>query len=67
VRRRGHTYPDRFKVWITGQVRRVTRAIRREMRREWFAPGTRLVVAMAPELTIGLVRPSPARSSASRS
>jgi IS5 family transposase len=30
---RGHTYPDRFKVWITGQVRRVTRAIRREMRR----------------------------------
>ena len=30
---RGHTYPDRFKVWISGQVRRVTKAIRREMRR----------------------------------
>src|SRR5258706_15486870 len=30
---RGHPYPDRFKVWITGQVRRVTKAIRREMRR----------------------------------
>jgi transposase, IS5 family len=30
---RGHTYPDRFKVWISGQVRRVTRVIRREMRR----------------------------------
>jgi IS5 family transposase len=26
-------YPDRFKVWISGQVRRVTKAIRREMRR----------------------------------
>lgn len=26
-------YPDRFKVWITGQVRHVTKAIRREMRR----------------------------------
>jgi IS5 family transposase len=24
---------DRFKVWISGQVRRVTKAIRREMRR----------------------------------
>jgi hypothetical protein len=22
---RGHTYPDRFKVWISGQIRRVTR------------------------------------------
>jgi hypothetical protein len=30
---RGHNYPDRFKVWITGQMRRVTKAIRREMRR----------------------------------
>jgi IS5 family transposase len=30
---RGHNYPDRFKVWTSGQVRRVTRAIRREMRR----------------------------------
>jgi hypothetical protein len=24
---RGHNYPDRFKVWITGQVRRVTKTI----------------------------------------
>src|SRR6266481_6314384 len=30
---RGHNYPERFKVWITGQVRRVTKAVRREMRR----------------------------------
>ena len=30
---RGHNYPDRFKVWISGQVRRVTQVIRREMRR----------------------------------
>lgn len=30
---RGHDYADRFKVWITGQVRRVTAAIRKEMRR----------------------------------
>ena len=30
---RGHDHPDRFKVWITGQVRRVTAAIRKEMRR----------------------------------
>jgi Transposase domain (DUF772)/Transposase DDE domain len=30
---RGHNYPDRFKVWISGQVRRVTKSIRREMRR----------------------------------
>ena len=30
---RGHNYPDRFKVWISGQIRRVTKAIRREMRR----------------------------------
>src|SRR4029453_11289941 len=30
---RGHNYPDRFKVWISGQVRRVTKAIRLEMRR----------------------------------
>lgn len=30
---RGHDYPDRFRVWITGQVRRVTASIRREMRR----------------------------------
>jgi hypothetical protein len=30
---RGHNYANRFKVWISGQVRRVTKAIRREMRR----------------------------------
>ena len=30
---RGHNYPDWFKVWISGQVRRVIKAIRREMRR----------------------------------
>jgi IS5 family transposase len=30
---RGHNHPDKFRVWITGQVRRVTRPIRREMKR----------------------------------
>ena len=30
---RGYTYPDWFRVWISGQVRRVTKAIRHEMRR----------------------------------
>jgi len=30
---RGHNHPNRFKVWITGQVRRVTKTIRREMKR----------------------------------
>lgn len=30
---RGHNHPHRFRVWISGQVRRVTKAIRREMRR----------------------------------
>jgi transposase, IS5 family len=30
---RGHNYQNRFRVWISGQVRRVTKAIRREMRR----------------------------------
>ena len=30
---RGHNYPNRFKVWISGQVRRVTKTIRREMKR----------------------------------
>jgi hypothetical protein len=30
---RGHNYPDRFKVWISGQARRVTQVIRCEMRR----------------------------------
>jgi IS5 family transposase len=30
---RGHNYPNRFRVWISGQVGRVTKVIRREMRR----------------------------------
>ena len=30
---RGHDYPNRFRVWISGQVRRVTKSIRREMKR----------------------------------
>ena len=30
---RGHDYPHRFRVWISGQVRRVTPAIKKEMRR----------------------------------
>jgi IS5 family transposase len=30
---RGHSYPNRFRVWISGQVRRVTKTIRREMKR----------------------------------
>jgi IS5 family transposase len=30
---RGHNHPHKFRVWITGQVRRVTRPIRREMKR----------------------------------
>jgi transposase, IS5 family len=30
---RGHNYPHRFRVWISGQVRRVTKTIRREMKR----------------------------------
>ncbi len=30
---RGHNHPNKFKVWISGQVRRVTKAIRREMKR----------------------------------
>lgn len=29
---RASNYPDRFKVWISGQVRRGTKAIRRERR-----------------------------------
>jgi IS5 family transposase len=32
-RYRGHSYPGRFKVWISGQVRRVTQVICHEMRR----------------------------------
>jgi transposase, IS5 family len=30
---RGHNHAQRFRVWISGQVRRVTVSIRREMRR----------------------------------
>ncbi len=30
---RGHSHQHKFRVWISGQVRRVTAAIRREMRR----------------------------------
>ena len=30
---RGHNHQHKFRVWITGQVRRVTRPIRREMKR----------------------------------
>jgi IS5 family transposase len=30
---RGHSHPNRARVWISGQVRRVTAAIRREMKR----------------------------------
>lgn len=30
---RGHSHPNKFRVWISGQVRRVTAAIRREMKR----------------------------------
>jgi IS5 family transposase len=30
---RGHDYPNRFRVWISGQVRRTTATIKREMRR----------------------------------
>jgi transposase, IS5 family len=30
---RGHNHPNKFRVWISGQVRRVTASIRREMKR----------------------------------
>ena len=30
---RGHNYPNKFRVWISGQVRRTTKALRREMKR----------------------------------
>ena len=30
---RGHNHKEKFRVWITGQLRRVTRPIRREMKR----------------------------------
>jgi IS5 family transposase len=30
---RGHNHPNKFRVWITGQVKRTTAAIKREMKR----------------------------------
>jgi len=30
---RGHDHPHKFRVWVSGQVRRVTKPIRREMKR----------------------------------
>ena len=30
---RGHNLPHKFRVWISGQVRRTTKALRREMKR----------------------------------
>jgi IS5 family transposase len=30
---RGHNHPHKFRVWISGQVRRTTKAIKREMKR----------------------------------
>jgi IS5 family transposase len=30
---RGHSHPNKFQVWITGQVKRTTAAIKREMKR----------------------------------
>ncbi len=30
---RGHNHKEKFRVWIRGQVRRVTKPIRREMKR----------------------------------
>jgi len=30
---RGHDYPNKYRVWISGQVRRTTAAIKREMKR----------------------------------
>ena len=30
---RGHNHKEKFRVWISGQVRRVTKPIRREMKR----------------------------------
>jgi transposase, IS5 family len=30
---RGHSYPNKFRVWISGQVQRTTAAIKREMKR----------------------------------
>jgi transposase, IS5 family len=42
---RGHNHPHRLRVWISGQVRRVTASIRREMKRR-----------AAVEPVIGLVK-----------
>jgi IS5 family transposase len=30
---KGHNYPNKFKIWITGQAKRVTKTIKREMKR----------------------------------
>jgi IS5 family transposase len=30
---RGHNHPNKYRVWITGQVRRTTASIKREMKR----------------------------------
>src|SRR6266481_2999594 len=46
---RGHNHKEKFRVWITGQVRRVTRPIRREMKRR-----------AAVEPVIGTPRPNTA-------
>jgi IS5 family transposase len=32
-RYRGHNHPNKYRIWITGQVRRTTVAIKREMKR----------------------------------
>ena len=60
---RGHTYPNKFRVWISGQVRRVTKTIRRETKRRaavepvighvkagtaWSATTSREATATAP-------------------
>jgi transposase, IS5 family len=46
---RGHNHPQKFRVWITGQVRRVTKTIRREMkRRAAVEPGHRASQGRAP-------------------
>jgi hypothetical protein len=60
---RGHNHPDKFRVFISGQVRRVTAAIRRQMKRRaavervigtsklttaWTATSSRVAKAIAP-------------------
>src|SRR5258708_8148609 len=43
---RGHNHPHKFRVWISGQVRHVTKTIRREMkRRAAVEPGLRRLKA----------------------